>query len=628
MTKNSVNARFHRLRSLSISGGFLDGLSLEFNQGLNCVIGARGSGKTTILELVRYALDRMPAKSDAKKRLQSIINQNLKGGAVRLNIETKDGLSYTVTRSPDEEPILLDSKGQPTDISVATSGLFSADIFSQNEVEDMADNPTDQLRLIDSFEADAMREVESQAGQLQRKLATNAQECMDLHKRQSGLSDEISTLPGIEEKLRSFASQPGGNASEINDAYTKKSLRDRERRAVEAVSKEAGAQNDELGTQSSKLQQRLRPFFDREVLEGPNSAVLRELADSIKEGGREVDAYLQQSRLRLQEILKKAAQLEMTLANAHRTQEMEFQSLLARHKEIQSQSGDRVALEKRRNDLLEKQRLFNDAQERLQRLTEKRSTLLSELQVLRSKRFELRRAVAERINKELLPAIRVRIEQLGNHEPYLKSLENSLKNTGMKFSVVAQKIVSRLTPLDFVTIVRNQDEAGLINRAELNVEQARKVMGAMQESSATYDIETIDLPDRPCIELLVGGEYKDSLLLSTGQKCTAILPILLLDSANPLLIDQPEDNLDNRYIYTVVVAQLRDVKQRRQLILNTHNPNIPVLAEASHIVVLKSEGQQSKLDKQGTVDACKSDIVMLLEGGEEAFRERRRRYSF
>ena len=59
----ATNGRFHRLRSLNVVGGFLDGLTLDFSSGLNCLIGHRGTGKTTVLEFVRYALDEFPQGS-------------------------------------------------------------------------------------------------------------------------------------------------------------------------------------------------------------------------------------------------------------------------------------------------------------------------------------------------------------------------------------------------------------------------------------------------------------------------------------------------------------------------------------------------------------------------------------
>jgi ABC-type lipoprotein export system ATPase subunit len=153
-------------------------------------------------------------------------------------------------------------------------------------------------------------------------------------------------------------------------------------------------------------------------------------------------------------------------------------------------------------------------------------------------------------------------------------------------------------------------------------------MEALAHSPVLFDLETVELADLPRIELNDNGEYKESKALSTGQKCTTILPILLLDSDRPLLIDQPEDNLDNRFVFECIVGSIHQVKAKRQLIFVTHNPNIPVLGDAERVLVLDSNGSSARLARCGGVDECKDDIVTLLEGGEEAFRQRLSRYAY
>ena len=167
----------------------------------------------------------------------------------------------------------------------------------------------------------------------------------------------------------------------------------------------------------------------------------------------------------------------------------------------------------------------------------------------------------------------------------------------------------------------------LIEEAVASGAEGEKVMAALEGSELLFDLETVELLDRPRIELKDGDTYKDSLSLSTGQKCTSILPILLLDSENPLLVDQPEDNLDNGFIYGTIVDSIRKIKSRRQLVFVTHNPNIPVLGDAEGVFVLGSDGASARLIGAGSVDDCKSQIVALLEGGEEAFRMRGERYA-
>ena len=206
-------------------------------------------------------------------------------------------------------------------------------------------------------------------------------------------------------------------------------------------------------------------------------------------------------------------------------------------------------------------------------------------------------------------------------------LEEALRGNRLQQCVVARKIVAALSPVDLAEIIKQRDAQTLVDKAELNPDQADKVIAALVGSRALFDLETVELIDRPKIELNDNGTFKETAELSTGQKCTAILPILLLDSENPLLIDQPEDNLDNRFVFESIVGTIGAIKRRRQLIFVTHNPNIPVLGEADRVFVMDSDGTTARRVNAGSVDDCKQNIVTLLEGGADAFRRRGQRYA-
>ena len=176
-------------------------------------------------------------------------------------------------------------------------------------------------------------------------------------------------------------------------------------------------------------------------------------------------------------------------------------------------------------------------------------------------------------------------------------------------------------------MVRKEDHLVISKRGGISPEQAKKVIAELRDPEKLMDLEIVDLDDLPKIELSDSGIYKNSVGLSTGQKCTAILPILLFDSASPLIIDQPEDNLDNRYVYECIVATVKKVKAHRQLIFVTHNPNIPVLGDAEKIIVMQSDGRSGSIARSGSVNQCRDAIINLLEGGAEAFRLRSNRYN-
>ena len=117
--------------------------------------------------------------------------------------------------------------------------------------------------------------------------------------------------------------------------------------------------------------------------------------------------------------------------------------------------------------------------------------------------------------------------------------------------------------------------------------------------------------------------------LSQGQKTVAMLSFILgyssyIGDERPLIIDQPEDNLDNRYIYENLVKIIRDVKNKKQIIIATHNATIVTNTRAEQVIVLESDNQHGKLLAQGYSDEkkIKKHIINQLEGGIEAFKQK------
>jgi len=150
------------------------------------------------------------------------------------------------------------------------------------------------------------------------------------------------------------------------------------------------------------------------------------------------------------------------------------------------------------------------------------------------------------------------------------------------------------------------------------------------------EIEEFKIDDLVSIELNVSSNdeplYKKLDSLSTGQQCTALLHMLLLDNQDPLLLDQPEDNLDNAFIAERIVTQVRDAKLTRQFIFATHNANIPVFGDAEWIGVLESTNENATLpiQNQGSIDQpnIQNLAAKILEGGEDAFNRRKEKYGF
>ena len=110
-----------------------------------------------------------------------------------------------------------------------------------------------------------------------------------------------------------------------------------------------------------------------------------------------------------------------------------------------------------------------------------------------------------------------------------------------------------------------------------------------------------------------------------------MIPIILLESNCPLIIDQPEDNLDNKLVFNLVVDILRCLKEQRQIIVATHNPNIPVSGDAEQIIVFDATSRETcEILEQGSIDdtAVIHQIKTIMEGSEDAFRIRAEKYGY
>jgi len=155
-------------------------------------------------------------------------------------------------------------------------------------------------------------------------------------------------------------------------------------------------------------------------------------------------------------------------------------------------------------------------------------------------------------------------------------------------------------------------------------------------------VEEEDWLQMPLISLNLGSEEKPQFVplkrLSTGQKATALLCLLLLESDAPLVIDQPEDDLDNRFISEYIVPKMKEEKRRRQFLFASHNANIPVLGDAELIVGLTPESDELsgelsgvvKPEHKGAIDnePVRELVEEILEGGRDAFSVRQQKYGF
>lgn len=626
MTRHSI--AHHVLESLNVTGGFLAGVQMEFADGLNCLIGGRGAGKTTALEFLRYGLGLMPdpkTNSQRHRVIDGLVKANLGNGRLGIELRTKTNMKYTVGRSANDSPQVLNEMGTAVPISLDRDQIFSADVFSQNEIEEIASSPAAQLQLLDRFEEAETMSIDRELETLQRQLDQSSIDLRQIDQAADDALGRASELPVLQEKLKGLAEVAGPDASRINGAHAAKSLRTREEKVPGLLI--AGLQKlaRDIGSAHSTFKADVDAQIDSPIRDGANQQLFKALQADLAGFIEHVAVSVQSLEDKARDLEGSIARHAKALAERHAQQEAEYRTIVSASAEQSERATERVAMQ---TALANAQSAANEHSAKVQQrqaMLKQRSMLLNRVSELRDQRFALRKRVAEQLTGKF-PSIRVTVAQAADIQEYQERVTDALKGSGVKQGPTAERLSQVFLPVELAEIAAKNEIATLMQRAAFDEDRSKKILNALRAGGTHYTIETASLHDRPCIELLDGDTFKASTNLSTGQRCTTILPILLTQNERPLLIDQPEDNLDNAFVYETIVRALQSIKGTRQVIFVTHNPNIPVLGDAERVFVFSSDGQHSTLKQVGTVDECRDQIERILEGGREAFLKRKTRY--
>lgn len=619
----------HRILSLSINGGFLDGARLEFSDGLNCIIGGRGTGKTTVLEFIRYILGMLPDGSDARPRVkatQSHVRTNLGSGTITLDVETKHGTRYRAERPWGDDVHVLDQDGNPVAVSLDRDLVFKADIYSQNEIEEIATNPKFQLALIDKFAEEPIRIANAEIQKVQRAIEQNSLELRNFDHRIREIQEVVPELEVVNKRLQEMQAVTGADAHLINAAHEHKALRAREVDSIRELRELAKSTATRFSRFADAVVESFANASGEDCRAGPNGPLFEDIKVAIDNFTAVFTDAVPKLRNHCDALVSRLDEAARDLGEAHVHQEQEYRQLIAHSEQERQHAAERTRLQQRHLELTRARHELDGLRQKRNELEANHRNLNSRLSDLRDERFRLRRDVAERLSAALAPMVRVTLTQAADKSGYETLLKEMLKGCGLQYARLTARMVESLSPEELSRIVRRGDASRLAEDGDMPEDQASRIIAHLQDSDQIGRLETIDLGDEPLIALKDGSDFKNSADLSTGQRCTVILPILLFESDRPLLIDQPEDNLDNAFVYDTIVKSLREVKASRQLIFVTHNPNIPVLGEAERVFVFASDGRQGTVSNVGTVEEVKGQIEHLLEGGKEAFVLRMQKY--
>ena len=331
------------------------------------------------------------------------------------------------------------------------------------------------------------------------------------------------------------------------------------------------------------------------------------------------------------------AALVRASSSARQTAQQTLQSrepLDARARELRSQiegfqqgagtiSRESSQLRERLNQLSNLASLKEDRQQRLLALQAQRGQLLDLLDQDAQQLFSARDAVVKALNGRLAPRIRLQPIRAAQIEAYTATVANALRGSALKYNDISLQIASRMSPRELVETVEKGDIDHLCATTDITKDRALKVIAKLRDSSITEILAT-RVEDDVQLSLLDGTEYKSIDRLSTGQRCTVILPIVMEHMDGTIVVDEPENHLDNGFITDTLIRSLRNRSSQGQIIFSTHNANIPVLGEATLVIHMGSDGQHGFVEHSGPLDdsVTVQAITSVMEGGREAFQRR------
>ena len=620
------------LQSLSTTSGYLQPCPIEFSPGLNCVIGARGTCKSTVVETIRFVFDCEPEKirpmisptveagSNGPFARAGLLKETLAGGTAKCAIGVADDptqTKYVVERNaPAPSRVYRDGVQQIDESAV----LHRIEIFSQGDLQTIAEKPERRLALVDRPNQRRVEELARRMKDVTGELETIGPRIRQLRSEIESRQARVQTLGPSRKQLSELqASRPmlspelEAERVACNDrrrayerlkvteqAYARAMDGCRALLAEENAIREASEFARGLGTTGAD---RVASWLEDFANAASAIRTFSERPESFEDVLAEVGAEFEALNARYYELRKD----QQAVNEALKTEEALRQNI--------------GAMEAVEADLIEQNAKYAREVARRRDLRSQRDALADEL-------YTLRLTQIEKINSEFGEQIVLTLEPGVLTAGHKKLLEELLQRSNLRNQVeVARDLAEKVRPSDLVDIIETSDAKRLAEALGRDLGQMTRLVSHLLDTSRLYELESIVPEDSLAITMLVRGEARPIEQLSKGQMATALLPLILREAEYPLIVDQPEDDLDNAFVSEKLIERLKALSHKRQLIFVTHNANIPVLGDAECVVVMEMDGpRKARPCQRGSVDAMREPIIKLLEGGKEAFRSRQEKY--
>jgi DNA repair ATPase RecN len=623
-----VPVSYPHLIAIEIDGGYLDQTCLHFSSNLNVLFGGRGTGKSTVIQAIGYALG---ISADLAKR-DDCPNR------VTLYARDGAGLTYRYDRYRGERAKA--KRLSENSIHDAPLNSVSVEYYSQNTLAKVSQNLTESGDLLQQFLDEHLQigELRSREHSLLAALRENSARILPLEA-------SARTLPTLQQQVLQFDKQlKAAEEGKLREIAAFQAALGNEQQFILSIRSDV----DRIGNKLSLSL--LRVDYDRlvdgagDLLNTRSSralhAAIREAVSGYNEAVKATEVSLRDAQLRLRQAIDSAAAAVkpshdlLAKRIAARVGDLQRAGLKGNVSDLQSKVRKRAQLASQIADI-------QSHTAELAELKERRGALLDELRTVRGAVELRRRKQVAPINRNLGRTIREFIvifhydDTSGDYAEYWTYLLDALHGLYMH-DEIAERFARSTTPDELLAATQHDSATSLVQLLKNSNVDEKWAVPMRERLSAVelrHKLETVWKPPMIAIKLLTRTEPQRTMnvsQLSDGQRHTILLTVAMLsESYVPLVIDQPEDDLDNAFISSTVVSVLREVKQRRQVIAVTHNANIAVLGDSELLFPMERRGTTATCVDQGSIDRLETreQVQKVLEGGRAAFVRRAELYN-
>jgi len=595
------------IHSITVNGKLLRSQKLEFSPDMSNLIGVRGSGKSSVIECLRYALDlKLGAVTDQVGYKEGLVERTIgSGGKVVVELIDRHGERYTIERVLRESPKVI--KGGELIPNLKPSSLITARYFGQKDLVQFGEKQF-ASELIERFTEtndDQLEKIRNCEHQIEQRLIQLRQ-----GQKQLANKDEIrAQLAEAQETLKKFKDL------KLDEKLKSQLALEKDLRAGRELLDFIGDTSESLKNWHEERSEVFQSKIDYK------SASSEEAFDELLREASGLESLFEETNGVFEKMRQLHARVERRL------------NALSEHFENQKESFAEI----RRGIALEgvltpdsfievskKKTILEAKLKELEKLSSKRDTLrdlmlkdLRKLQELWHEDYLSKKAKVEKLNASEA-SLSIDIKFKGNKNDFLARLKHC--TNGLQERTLGKVAECFADGVELYLDMRSGCEA--LNELGLNEDQVSKLKDGVKDNLLDF------LTFRPADSVHLNYKNKPLYDHSLGQRATALMLFLLSQGdVDLLLVDQPEDDLDNQTLYSEVITRLLQLKEKKQFIFATHSPNIPVLGDAEQIIRCRYMPDAIEV-LSGTIDSTEmqDEIIDVMEGGDHAFRKRKQIY--